>query len=382
MISVTGPVHAFSASSTDTYAGIDVSGWQENIDYAKVKEAGIQMVYIKASEGTNFIDPYFEKNYAGAKANGLKVGFYHYVRARTVEQAQKEAQFFASVISGKTPDARLAMDFESFGNLNREEINAIALTFLKTVQNITKKEMVVYSNTNDARNIFYGEVTAYPLWVAQYGVEEPTPNGNWNTWVGWQYTDEGKINGIQNYVDRNLFTKEILLAENAEIPGVEPPKNDETNTITITIQRGDTLSQIARRYHTTVAELVRLNGIANPNLIYAGEKLVVPQNTGEEVYIVKKGDTLSKIAIQYHTTVSALVNYNGIPNKNLIYIGQKIRIPSARQENDMSHTIYEVRRGDTLWSISRRYGVSIAEIVRRNRIANPNLIYVGEKLRI
>ena len=392
LINVVQPVYAFGPESNITYQGIDVSGWQENIDYAAVKEAGIEIVYMKASQGTNFIDPYFERNYTEAKANNLKVGFYHYVTARTTEEAVIEANFFASVIGGKTPDVRLAMDFESFGNLNREEINAIALTFLRTVENLTKKEMVVYSNTNDATNIFYGEVSRYPLWVAQYEVEQPTPNGNWDTWIGWQYTDEGRVNGIKNYVDKDRFTREILLTDTTILPPVEKPTNptSPSNTISIIIQRGDTLSQIAKDYQTTVGELIRLNNIVNPNLIYAGERLMIPQNQStseqqygsEMIYIVKKGDTLSKIASQYHTSVVAIAQYNGIRNANRIYIGQRIRIPVAFQEKDMFHTVYEVRKGDTLWSISRRYGVSIASIIKRNRITNPNLIYVGEKIRI
>ena len=112
---------AFEAQSAPNYPGIDVSGWQGRINYAQVKQAGIEIVYMKASEGTNFVDPYFNENYEQAKANNLKVGFYHYVTARTTEEARNEAQFFISVIAGKNPDCLLAMDFESFGNLNSEQ---------------------------------------------------------------------------------------------------------------------------------------------------------------------------------------------------------------------------------------------------------------------
>lgn len=108
------PVYAFSPSSDTIYEGIDVSGWQGNINYAEVKQSGIEIVYMKASEGKSFIDPYFNQNYENAKANGLKVGFYHYLIARSNEEAIEEARFFVSVISGKEPDCRLAMDFESF----------------------------------------------------------------------------------------------------------------------------------------------------------------------------------------------------------------------------------------------------------------------------
>ncbi len=78
------PSFAFSPSSNNIYQGIDVSRWQGNINFSFVKNAGISVVYIKSSEGKTYIDPYFEKNYSEAKANGLKVGFYHYVTARSV----------------------------------------------------------------------------------------------------------------------------------------------------------------------------------------------------------------------------------------------------------------------------------------------------------
>ena len=386
------PSYAFSPSDSQLYEGIDVSGWQGNIDYSQVKNSGIEIVYMKSSEGNNFVDPYFNQNYSNAKSNGLKVGFYHYLTARTVEQAVNEATFFVATVSNKIPDCRLAMDFESFGNLSVEQINQIGLTFMQTVERLSGKKVVIYSDTSNASSIFGGELTKYPLWVAQYEVNEPTPNGNWDTWVGWQYTDRGEILGINTYVDRDKFTKEILLNESSEIPipeNTNPPSAGETTTIII--QRGDTLSGLAIKYNTTVARLVELNNIQNPNLIYAGNTLIVPSGetssdsdgnstSGEQIYIVRYGDTLSKIANMYNTTVRTLAIANNIQNVNLIYVGQRIVIPTNRY--DMSHTLYKIQWGDTLWGISRRYGVSIATIVRLNRIQNPNLIYAGQTIRI
>ena len=393
---LTKPVYAFSPTSDVIYEGIDVSAWQGDIDFERVKKSGIEIVYIKVSEGFTLIDPYYEQNYSNAKANGLKVGFYHYVTARSESEALTQARFFVSNISNKIPDCKLAMDFESFGNLDVDQINAIGIAFIKEVERLSSKKAVIYSNTNDARNVFSGELTNYPLWVAQYGVSNPSSNGKWYSWEGWQYTSRGRVDGIDGNVDRDKFTKEILLNEdNIPIPEPDRPNNPQSpgqsvqNTTTIIIKWGDTLSQLAIEYNTTVAELVNLNNIKNPNLIYAGETLIVPGKettpdgsnnsiSGQTIYIVKRGDTLSKIARMYNTTVSAIAKANGIRNVNLIYTGQRLIIPMNTTSNNQ--IVYRIQRGDTLWSISRRYGVSIATIVRQNRIKNPNLIYAGSTL--
>ena len=166
------------------YEGIDVSHWQGHINYSEVKASGIEIVYIKSSQGSNIVDPYFRTNYDNAKANGLNIGFYHYVVARSEAEAIKEAEYFSSVISGTSPNCKLAMDFENFGNLNKEEINAISRAFLTKVQELTGKNMVIYSDAYNAKNTFDKELASnYPLWIAEYGVSSPTENINWESWV-------------------------------------------------------------------------------------------------------------------------------------------------------------------------------------------------------
>ena len=379
------PSFAFSPSGDTIYEGIDVSSWQGEIDFSQVKASGIEVVYIKSSEGFRSVDSYFEQNYANAKNAGLKVRFYHYVTARSVEDAVKQANFFVSTISGKNPDCKLAMDFESFGSLGREEINQIALTFMQTVKNVSGKDVIIYSDEYNANSTFESNLAIYPLWVAQYEVSEPTVREHWSNWAGWQYTDRGEVPGISSYVDRDKFTNEVFLDDTSEVPDVPTDKPDENERYTtITIRYGDTLSELAIEYNTTVERLVELNNIANPNLIYAGDTLIVPTSDPSsnitQIYVVQYGDTLSKIAQEYGTTVATLASINNIQNVNLIYVGQIIKIPSSSY--DMSHRLYVVKRGDTLWGISRRFGVSIARIVMLNRIANPNLIYPGNVLRI
>lgn len=384
---------AISPSSSNIYEGIDISSWQGSIDFTSVAESGISVVYMKASQGTDYVDPYLETYYQGTKSNGMKVGFYHYLTARTTSEAQSEAEFFVNTISGKTPDCLLAMDFESFGDLSNEQINQIAQVFLQTVENLTGKGVVIYSDAFNASNTFSSSLNIYPLGVADYGVSEPQVNANWNTWVGFQYTDQGEINGISGYVDRNEFTDGIFLSQTGEISGTNGNNNNSnsSSTITIVIQQGDTLSGIANEYGTTVATLVELNNIQNPNLIYAGSSLIVPVNgnisTGSKgliTYTIQSGDTLGGIASRYGTTVAILADLNNIQNPNLIYAGDTIEIPasSPQETNDLGHTLYTVQQGDTLSQIALKYGVTVDQLVTLNQIANPNLIFPGEVLRI
>ncbi len=387
--------YATPIQANSTYAGIDVSTYQGYIDYAKVKASGIQVVYIKASEGTTIIDPYFKTNYDNAKSQGLKIGFYHFVRARNEEEAIKEATFFHSVIAGTSPDCRLAMDFEVFDGLGSQKINQISFAFLQKLEELTQKECVVYSDEYNARTIFSRELAkAYPLWIAEYGVSVPTSTGNWEEWIGFQYSDKGRIDGINGNVDLDKFRDDIFLSDNNVIPEPEPnpnpeptPDPDGSNNIYYYVKRGDTLSHIALWYNTSVENLVRLNNIKNPDLIYIGQRLLIsvsddPNKSKEVKYTVRRGDTLSKIANRYGITVNEIVLLNNIKDPNLIYVGQQLRIPLDNSINQMQNVYYRVQRGDRLWRIAKRYRTTVSNIARLNGIRNPNLIFVGQILRI
>ena len=393
--------YAVIPASSLSYEGIDVSNWQGHIDYAQVKESGIEVVYIKASQGTNIKDAYFDINYENAKANGLKVGFYHFLTAVNIQQAEQEANFFASVIAGKTPDCKLVLDYETFGGASVEEINLIARTFMEKVQELTNKEVIMYSDLSNARDTFNRSLAEdYQLWIAYYGNYNNLANveTSWQEFIGVQYTDRGRVNGINGNVDRDLYTEEIFLDENSEIPN-NANNNQPINTESIeyTVQSGDTLSEIASRYGTTVQELVDINNIRNPNLIYPGEKLRILTNstihgneergTGSIIYTVKRGNTLSQIAREYNVSVEHIVELNDIENPNLIYPGEKLRITESNVtelspiNNDID-VYYVVKSGDTLNSIARRFGITLNEILEYNDIQNPNLIYPGQTIRI
>ena len=173
-----------------------------------------------------------------------------------------------------------------------------------------------------------------------------------------------------------------------------------------TVKSGDTLSGIANNYQTTVNTLARLNNLANPNLIYVGQRLLVQQaatpsqpqtttpstsTTTVATYTVKAGDTLGQIAANHQTSVNQLVQLNKLTNPNLIYVGQVLTIKQATSASQSttatpakpaSSATYTVKAGDTLSQIAASHGTSYQNLASLNHLSNPNEIYVGQTLKL
>lgn len=195
-----------------TLQGIDVSHWAGKINFERVRDSGIRIVYIKATQGTDYVDPDFERNYRDAHREELNIGFYHYVTARDINEASEEARFFASRIRDKVQNARATMDFETFGELTTAEIRGISLRFLETLERELGHLPVIYSDVSNASTHFADRrLTKYPLWIADYGVSRPDMENPWSRWSGWQYTDRGRVRGIAGDVDRDYFRRDILI---------------------------------------------------------------------------------------------------------------------------------------------------------------------------
>lgn len=129
--------------------------------------------------------------------------------------------------------------------------------------------------------------------------------------------------GIHFYKLNDTYIKGYGITNLYKEQNVSP--SDE-NYIIYKVVKGDTLSGIAKKYNTNVDKLVVLNNIKDKNKIYVGQTLKVPSNSEPFYYIIQKGDTLSKISKKYNTSITQLVNWNNIKNPNVIYAGQKIRV--------------------------------------------------------
>lgn len=374
-------------SNAFAYEGIDVSIYQGDIDFKQVANDKIEVVYIRSSAGNSYIDPKFERNYQGAKENNLKIGFYHYVTARSIEQAREQAIFFASVIKDKEIDCYLAMDFEVFTGLTKEETNRISEAFLETLERVTKKKAIVYSDASNAANTFDSRIyQKYPLWIAQYGVDKPELY-TWKEWAGWQYTDRGRIAGIRGNVDRDIFKDAIFLDDNKPIKNLDLNDKEKTKKIHYRIKKGDTLSHIAKKYHVKVNDLKKWNNIININLIFPDQVLdiivdyqISITTTGENnIYKIKKGDNLTKIAHQYNVTISNLVTWNNIKNPNLIYPGELLKINQVNNDHVIE---YIVNEEDTIDKITTNFNVSKYELQKinsnLNKVKKGDIIYIPE----
>ncbi len=173
-------------------------------------------------------------------------------------------------------------------------------------------------------------------------------------------------------------------------------------SVDYTVKSGDTLGKIARSNGVSLSDLVEANNISNPNLIHVGQVLVIPgaEGTSDVVHVVKRGDTLGKIAAKYGSSVSALSDANGISNPNLIRIGQSIIIsggsgggsagvssgsststPSntSSDPNKRSGRYAIVKKGESLAAVAGRFGLPTDQIARANGIIN-GVIYANTRL--
>lgn len=185
-----------------TLKGIDVSEWQGTIDWRKVAKDGVQFAVIHAGYGRELSqkDKYFERNYAGARAAGIKVGAFWYSYADSVARAEQEARTCLKVLDGKHLDLPVFFDQEyepGILKLSTKTRTDIVLKFLETIK-AAGRPCGLYSSTDFITTKLQANwLTAYPLWIAEYGSKLHYTGKVW----AWQYTDKGRVAGIKGHVD-------------------------------------------------------------------------------------------------------------------------------------------------------------------------------------
>lgn len=191
--------------------GIDISNWQGDVDFAQVKNAGYSIAYIKSTEGEHILDSTLETNYTNAKANGVKIGFYHFLHGN--EDGKTQAQFMYDTIKDKNYDCKIAIDVEVTDGASVDALSKIVCDFADTITNLTGNDIVLYTYTDFLKNNLNDTINKYPLWIAEYGVSKP----NVDNYIAWQYSESGSVAGIGGTsVDLDFFTVDIFLNNSAD----------------------------------------------------------------------------------------------------------------------------------------------------------------------
>lgn len=192
--------------------GIDISSYNGAVDFWKVRNDGIECVYIKATEGTTFKDTTFESYYRGAVVQGLKVGFYHFLVGTS--EPEDQAKAFFNAIKDKTSNLKPCLDVEKTGF----DIMDYVTRFINTFESLSNLELCIYTGPYFANKNLDSSLAKYSCWIANYGVSKPMATTIWgNSYAGHQYSETGSVDGISGNVDMDNFTEELLLESDVKL---------------------------------------------------------------------------------------------------------------------------------------------------------------------
>lgn len=297
--------------------GIDISKYQKDISNFN----GVDFVIVKATEGVGYVDKSCDTLYQKAKAQGKLLGIYHFARPDLGNSAEQEADYFIDNVKGYLNEAILVLDWEAKA-LNYPV--SWAKAFLDRVYARTGVKPMIYMSESPVNDRDWSSVANadYGLWVAKYSNNKPNCKW-WKFYAIWQYGNNGNINGYapvdvdEFYGDRQAWLKYANASSEPQPvqPATVKKSNEEIAQEVINGSWGNGDDR-KRRLEESGYNYREIQDIVNNKL----------GTNNEVVYIVKAGDTLSKIASKYGTTYQHLAQVNGISNPNKIYVGQKIVI--------------------------------------------------------
>lgn len=315
---------------------VDLSHHQDpkRIDYDTFAKH-LDWTIIRTQYGSNTIDRHYKTHHAELRKRGVPTAAYAWVRGVSIADMQKEAEdFYKRTLEAVKP----TFWFLDVEEKSMDDMRSGVSAYVAKLRELGAKKIGIYiaHHLYKSFNLNLDEVDA--VWIPRYGANHGKPDKKPDFPCDiWQYTSVGRIPGYDGDLDLNMLIgdKDLAWFTGAKIeakPQPKPKSAPKPSFTTYTVRKGDTLWEIAKKYKTTVNELVRLNKIKNPNLIFPGQKLKILGKTSAnksasaQYYTVKKGDTLWGIAKKYGTTVNKLVSLNNIKNPDLIFPGQKIRI--------------------------------------------------------
>ena len=313
--------------------GIDISMWQNGIDLSAVKA---DFVIVKATEGIGYVDKTCDKFFQKALSLGKKIGFYHFARPTKNNDPVREADFFYENCKGYFGKAIPILDWEAE---NKQNVAYAKAWLDRVYQRSGVKPVIYMSesvvNAYDWSSVANAD---YGLWVAKYRDNNPDYNYNmsnagsrprvkwWKFYCMWQWTSTGRLNGYSGNLDCNVFygdgtTWDKYAGKSGTTQPVKPtqPVKKSNEEIANEVINGAWGNGEDRKKRLTDAgyNYTVVQAIVNKKMAARNQSVY---------YVVKSGDTLSAIASKYGTTYQQLAKINGIANPNKIYPGQKIRV--------------------------------------------------------
>lgn len=314
--------------------GIDISHHQGDINFDKLK-GNIDFAMVRTSYGSFYEDKKYKKNIKELERIGVPYGLYHFSYATTIDSAKKEAEGFINIIKNYNPTYPVVIDIEKSDRTKNVEKD-ILVDITKTICQMIEDSgyyVMIYANLDYLNNKLNDtSLDKYDKWLAQWN-NKPTYSKSFGI---WQYSSKGNVPGINGNVDLNVAYKDYpSIIKTKKLSKSNDLKDNNFNNTSITSK------------------------VVN--------------------YVVKKNDTLIKIAKKYNTDYKKIASYNNIVNANKIFAGQVIKIPNTLLE-DMSPSTYVVKKGDTLVDIAKKYGISWKELYTKNKDIigkNPDIIKPG-----
>ena len=315
-----------------TMNGIDISNWQAGINLSNI---AFDFLIARATEGIGCVDKYCDGYIQQAIKLGKPFGFYHF--ARPTNDPIREAEFFYNNCRGYFGKGIPILDWES-GNTSNV---TWAKRWLDRVYQLSGVKPVIYMSESVVNANNWSAVAAadYGLWVAKYRDNNPDYNYNmanagsrphvkwWKFYCMWQWTSSGRLNGYNGnldcdvfYGDRSTWDAYVGKSTSATKPQPKPVTKtvDQLAEEVITGQWGNG-SDRKKRLTEAGYDYYAVQNAVN-------QKMAAKRQTANVYYVVKRGDTLSGIASKYGTTYQKLAQINGIADPNKIYIGQKIKV--------------------------------------------------------
>ena len=344
--------------------GIDVSEFQGTIDWAKVKNDGVEFAILKLGNiydtDANYKDSKFDTNYKNARANGIKVGAYIYNYCNTVDNLKKGLDWAFEKLAGKELDLPLYLDMED-KTIAVETVDSLTKQCNEFAKLVKEKgyRVGVYANVNWLKNELNPSKFDKNLsvWVAQY-YKECQYEGKYDI---WQYTSSGKVSGVSGNCDMNYLYNEDIM--------------EETST---TVEDKKSIDELANE----VVDGKWGNGTdRKTNLEKAGYDYDAVQNRVNE--ILKEKDNKKSVTEVAKDVIAGDYGNGEDRKKKLEAEGYDYETVQAKVNQLLGANVtktYTVKSGDTLSEIAKKYNTTVQELVKDNNIKNANLIYAGQKI--